>query len=131
MFCMAIFRSTSEGLSIAGFLAPEVQSASGLFNNIAISFCDPMGSFFDDFGNTVFWSAMVVSILPCTNLTISAINELDVRCFFESLSAAAFLSNNFPMLASSVSPMTSSRNRLSFTCLQTLYMIERIALCAL
>lgn len=41
-------------------------------------------SFFDTFFNTVFLFAMAVSALRCKYVTIGAINELDVRSFFES-----------------------------------------------
>lgn len=44
-----------------------------------------MGAFFAAFGITVFSSAMTLSVLRCTDVAIGAINELDVRRFFESL----------------------------------------------
>lgn len=52
------------------------------------------GYILDAFTNTAFLSALVLSVLRCTNVTIGAIKELHVRSFFDNLLMAAFISNN-------------------------------------
>lgn len=83
-------------------------------------------SFFDAISITVFWSTMESLFDFVQNVPMGAMNELCVRSFLESRSAAASVSLTFAMGASRVSQTMSLRHSSNITFCKTLYMTERI-----
>lgn len=69
--------------------------------------------------------------LASPNVTIDAMIMFEDSHLCESLSAAALVSRKSAISASNISPMTSLSNRSFITCSTTLYMADRMPLCAL
>lgn len=89
-----------------GSSLPEPNQASGTLIIFPYSSVVATDSTFEAFANSLFLSAVAVSVLRCPKVAIGIISKLYARSFFESLSAAASVSKHFAMCASRISSMT-------------------------
>lgn len=78
--------------------ASRVRSALWFFDNIAYTFVAVTGSILELCDYCIL-QAMAVLVLHCTNVVISAMNDLKAKRFFESLSVVASVSKKFRYLS--------------------------------
>lgn len=132
-FALAVKTKTFQGafwrLSTRRLVVPGNWTSRQWFINMGIHLYSSDRVLCRKYG-TVFLLLCGAYVLHLTNAAIGAMSVCRVSHRFDSLSAAASVSNNFAAWASNDSTMTSLRSRSNITCLTKQYTTDRMRHCA-
>lgn len=76
-------------------------------------------------------SSMALWFLRFTTAGIGELKEAEVKKSFDNVSGVAYVLKHFSMQANDASPMKILRNRSQITCSTTIFMTNRMPLCAI